>query len=388
VIKNFTTIFSKLKNVDIIKMPGLIPFYISKLSDKKIECKLVCLNNDDFKYYNAYKDYYDLIILDKEKKNKKPYFHVLRYLFKNSSEIGILNLYHLDTETLLYAFVYKALRRKGKVFLELDADDRIKEFFDKADRRGILKITNRIRPLKKIILNGLIRLSDFIAIETESIYEYLKEKENGKLNNKLFINPYGINAEELEQKLNKEIQKENIVITVGRIGSYQKNNELLLKALRDIKDFKGWKIYFIGPIETEFENNIRELYNNNPEFKGSVVFTGEISDRKLLSEYMQKAKIFCLTSRYESWGIVLNEAAYYGCYIVSTDTGCAREVIKNIADGELISDGNGLQQVLDKAFNGNIKLNGAIKPGAVKYIMNNTWERTVALLMKRIIPDS
>src|SRR5690606_17243301 len=41
--------------------------------------------------------------------------------------------------------------------------------------------------------------------------------------------------------------KENIIITVGRIGTYQKNNQMMLEALSGL-NLQDWKIYFIGPI--------------------------------------------------------------------------------------------------------------------------------------------
>ncbi len=58
---------------------------------------------------------------------------------------------------------------------------------------------------------------------------------------------------------------------------------------------------------------------NNPELKDSIIFTGKIMDRKLIEEEYLKAKIFCLTSRFEGFPNVFGEAANKGCYIISSD---------------------------------------------------------------------
>ena len=74
------------------------------------------------------------------------------------------------------------------------------------------------------------------------------------------------------------------------------------------------------------------IYNyflQNPNLKDKIDFTGNISDKKILSEYYNKAKIFFFTSRYESFGLSLMEAAFYGDYIISTETGCAKDITDN-----------------------------------------------------------
>ena len=65
----------------------------------------------------------------------------------------------------------------------------------------------------------------------------------------------------------------------------------------------NWKLKLIGPIEEEFKEYINNFYNENPNLKNIVEFTGPIYDRKQLADEYNKAKIFCLTSRYESFGL-------------------------------------------------------------------------------------
>jgi len=382
--KNFVTVFTRLKNVDILKMPGMVCYYISKLSNKEFNCTLVTLSNDDYSYHDAFKEFYNIKILGTDKKNGRGNSPVIEYLKSNSKNIDLLNLYHLDFETLKYAGVYKRYNPNGKLLLELDADERIKDFFEPAQRKGLLRFTNKIRPFKSYILSNLVEKSDYIAVESEKIYKYLLDKKNKTLASKLFLNPYGINNEELSQYKNPLIKKENIAVTVGRIGTYQKNNEMLLEAVESMDNIGDWKFYFIGPVEKDFEKYIAGYFDKNPNLKDRVVFTGEISDRKKLSEYIQRAKIFCLTSRYESYGIVLTEAAYYNCYIISTDTGTAVEITENMVNGKIISGKQQLTDVLNLAVENKIDFENVQKEGKLKYIYENSWEKTVSKLLEKI----
>jgi len=382
--KNFVTVFTRLKNVDILKMPGLVCYYISKLSGKEFNCTLVTLNNDNYSYYDAFKEFYSLEIPGPCKENSRQKNPVIDYLENNSKNIDVLNLYHLDFETLKYAGIYKRFNPNGKLLLELDADERIKEFFEPAQRKGLLRFTNKIRPFKSRILRSLVKKSDWIAVESEKIYKYLLDKNNKTLSRKLFLNPYGINNEELSRYVNPLVKKENIAVTVGRIGTYQKNNEMLLEAVESMDNIGDWKFYFIGPVEKDFEKYIAGYFDKNPNLKDRVVFTGEISDRKKLSEYIQRAKIFCLTSRFESYGIVLTEAAYYNCYIISTDTGTAVEITDNMVNGKIIYGKQELRDVLNLAVGNKIDFENIEKEGKLKYIYENSWEKTVSKLIEKI----
>lgn len=115
-------------------------------------------------------------------------------------------------------------------------------------------------------------------------------------------------------------EKENLIITVGRLGTFQKNTEMLLRALGNV-DLRDWKVILLGPYDENFKKIISSFYKENPEKHTSVEFIGAIYDKKELWEYYNKAKVFVFTSRYESYGLVFDEAIRFKNYIVSTDTG-------------------------------------------------------------------
>ena len=161
-------------------------------------------------------------------------------------------------------------------------------------------------------------------------------------------------------------EKENIIITCGRLGTYQKNTEMLLKALINV-DLKDWKVYLIGPMTDDFslanENKtfkeyVGSYFKKYPHLKDKVIFTGPIFDTQVLFEYFRKAKIFVLTSRYEGFGNVLAHARWNSNYIISTDVGGACDMTDNWKYGSKVEqdDALGLAFLLqDTIFNSKYK---------------------------------
>src|SRR5690606_8696614 len=112
-------------------------------------------------------------------------------------------------------------------------------------------------------------------------------------------------------------EKENIILAVGRIGTYQKNTELLLEALLNV-DLNNWKVFILGPIEENFTAYISNLFTAHPNLKDKIIFAGNITDRLELFGWYNRAKILCMTSRFEGFPITFSEALYFGNYIITT----------------------------------------------------------------------
>lgn len=47
-------------------------------------------------------------------------------------------------------------------------------------------------------------------------------------------------------------EKENLIITVGRLGTFEKNTEMIIKAAEKVH-FDNWKLVLIGPIEPKLK---------------------------------------------------------------------------------------------------------------------------------------
>lgn len=279
---------------------------------------------------------------------KNPILRGITYLLKNSASIDVLHLYHFKLSTAVLCKIYRFKNPGGKIYIKLDADRNILRYYSALNRS--LPETLVRYPLRAWVRKAVTRLADLISVETEEIRELLADQDKKNLEGKLFLNPYGIPVEEFEKYYPaRQVKRKNQIITVGRIGTYQKNTEMLLNALSLMKNRKKWKIKIAGPIEPGFRDKIEAFYRVNPHCGQTVQFTGNISKRRDLYKLFLESKLFVLTSRFESWGIVLTEAGYFGDTIVSTDTGCARAVTGNGKFGAIVpqEDPVTLARVLD-----------------------------------------
>ena len=152
-------------------------------------------------------------------------------------------------------------------------------------------------------------------------------------------------------------QKKNRIITVGRIGTKQKNSALLLKALEKI-DPGDWEILFVGPEEPLFHKEMDDFFKIRPDLKDRVRMTGSVPERKALYEHYNQAKVFCLTSDWESFGIVLVEALYFGDAVITTDVGAGRDATGNGSSGRIFPPGDreALGKILEEIFSGKFPL--------------------------------
>lgn len=330
----FATIFPETENVHLIKDVGMIPYIMYKKYG--FDSKIICYNNGNYPYLKS--DVNGLKIDFIKKYTNKPLIDGIIYLLKNSRRIDVLHLFHFNKRSSMWILVYKSLNKKGKVYLKMDADQHIKFATNPSEKS--LKAY-----LKRKILNKI----NLISVENTTIYKFIKEQ--WKINVKLI--PNGFYDKDKREKVNYD-DKENIILTVGRIGTYQKATEVLLQGFKLAnKSIENWKLRIVGPIEEGYKKYVDEFFSNNPQLNNKIEFVGEISDRKKLEAEYKKAKIFCLVSRYESFGIVFLEAMKSGCYIVTSNVESAEDITKYRKYGSIfkIDDVEELSQYLIDACN-------------------------------------
>ncbi|KEH98027.1 glycosyl transferase [Clostridium botulinum C/D str. BKT12695] len=340
----YCVLYPNTKNVNLVKEMGMIPY---KLYEKfGYDAKIVCYNLDDYTYLNEEVKGLKIDFLDKKYNNYS--LDGLRYLKKHAKEIDVLQIFHVTLYSLLYAFRYKRLNKKGKIYLKLDCSH---------------KLVDRILSLNKIqyrLVNKYLDKVDLISVEQKVLFQKLKDILP-KQQDKMINIPNGVDYKYLYEKgMQYDFdEKENIILSVTRVGSEEKNTEMLIEAFTSIENIEnlGWKLKIVGPIEEEFKDYIDNYFENNPTMKDIVEFTGAIQNREELFNEYKKAKIFSLTSNFESFGIAFIEAASFGDVIVSTDVGIAKELTCE-GNGVLvdIEDVNALKKELKKyMLNDNLK---------------------------------
>lgn len=101
------------------------------------------------------------------------------------------------------------------------------------------------------------------------------------------------------------LEKEKIVLYVGRIDYSQKRNDLLLKIWERIeRQITDWKLVIVGDGGDldSMKGLCTRMHLSNVEFVG----------KSAPQKYYEKASVFCLTSAFEGFSLTLVEAMSYG----------------------------------------------------------------------------
>lgn len=121
--------------------------------------------------------------------------------------------------------------------------------------------------------------------------------------------------------------KENVVLFVGRIEQYPKNVMGLLNIWQRVQNLlPDYKLEIVGdgPEKEQFEQKAKEMKLQRIHFRG---FQNP-------DEYYRKAKVLCMTSYIEGFGMVLVEAMQRGCVPFAFDSFPAvHDIINNGQNG-------------------------------------------------------
>lgn len=152
------------------------------------------------------------------------------------------------------------------------------------------------------------RYCDSVVTLTERDKQYWLKGTQHKSQITAIANPCPFPAQDYTKKENTRT-----VLAVGRL-TYQKGFDLLLEAWIHVnKSMPDWRLVIVG--EGEDRNGLTEFITEN-KLTTSVELVGNSDD---MSSYYKEAEIFCLSSRFEGFGMVLIEALAFGLPIVSFD---------------------------------------------------------------------
>lgn len=165
-------------------------------------------------------------------------------------------------------------------------------------------------------------MADAVCVQTNEMKGFYPKY----LQKKMYVLENPLDFDEMQKQLEgHNLNKDNTVVSVGRLER-QKDFPTLLKAFANASvDFPFWKlkIFGQGDRKEEFEKLIRELH-----LEGKAELCG-VTHTPFLE--MKKARIFVLSSFYEGFPNVLCEAMYAGLPCISTRCECG--------PAELIDDG-------------------------------------------------
>jgi len=227
------------------------------------------------------------------------------YLIEHAKDIDIAFAIGPYPSYLSILKTYKKYNPNGKIYMKLD----VNRFW-----------LNRLKTYP--YFTELLQLCDVLSSECESIQNSIHEFSN--LDIKRIPNGF-YELFQTDPVLFNE--KENRILTVGRLDAPEKQVLLAVKAFLAAQ-LSDWEFRLVGPMSEAFRQELSNVLDGNP-FAAQVTILGPIYDKVQLEEEYRKAKIFCLTSLVECYAHVFAEAAKNGCYIVTTDVDGAADITQN-----------------------------------------------------------
>ena len=146
-------------------------------------------------------------------------------------------------------------------------------------------------------------------------------------------------SEKVESKKTKvesrktKVESKKTLLHVSCFDERAKNVKGLLRAAKMLSEKRqDWKLVLVGT-GADYED-VRAFADTLDIPEGLLEWTGELTPREV-AEKMHEADAFVLSSRYETYGVVLAEAAAAGLPILSTPVGIAEEVADLIVPQEI-----------------------------------------------------
>lgn len=348
----FVTLFTRLENVHLLKDVGLIPYFLCR--DYGYACTMVTKKNEKEYPY-----------LKREVKGLSIRFIRGKgawYLIRNARRIDILNVYHLNLQSFVNLLIYRVMRKKGgRSYLKLDMDEAGLERLLKPDPVGFIK-------------RRTMELADVASVETKRIYRVLRKKYGSRI---LYLpNGYFGGGDEPQGGFHKE----NVILTVGELGTEPKATDVLIKAfVKAAGDRTDWTLKLVGPVAEGFRNP----YPEDPR----IIFTGRIRDKDKLNGLYRQAKVFAFPSRHESFGIAMLEAQAAGDYLVSTEgVPAAKDIIGLTKAGRIVGvdDTNALAGALKSLMDSGRDWDAEAVRIAAAVHESFRWEKLVPKLEERL----
>lgn len=341
-IDTICLIFSNFEEVHLGKDVFLVPLYLGSVFNLKVNIIFPATNTNQ-KLPPQYRDV-KLMRVKKYNHIKYTLWAMFQLLFRINNNT-ILMLFHTSLSSAILGVTFKLFKKNSFLYIKCDGEYWVNKLMTQLPKRNFSGILYRI----------FVKSIDVISIETQKSYDLLcQEKKMFSTFSKISFFPNGFDEKlliEMGINENKYEQKENIFLVVGRLGSHEKNTELVIEAAKIIR-FNSWKIVLVGPLEASFHVFVEHLFDKYPNLKNKVIFTGEIRDKKVLYEWYNRSKVFILPSRREGSAIVLPEAKRFKNYIIATEVGGVIEAVKDgygtiIPQNDEISLSIKMQEIID-----------------------------------------
>jgi len=317
-LHKFCTVFPNYQDFHFFKDPGQIPYRFAKLG---WDASVVCYDRgQDLHHTQRY-----LKVIKRPGKLCWRRFNlgIIIYLIVNARKIDVLHVFHLTWSSLVFIWFYKLFNRKGFAYLKLDdcvfsgnspwEIDR-EEWSDVNSGRTGFKRKAKNRISRKFLL----RKVDLWSIEDEYSREVYEERHPFMKGRIIVVyNGHSVDLADFPESTDLA-GKENIILTVGRLGTFQKATDVLLEAFTTVARNSNYDLHLAGAVVPEFADYDEKYLCDNPDLKDRIVFHGPLGREELYSLY-SRSRIFCLPSRFDSLPNVFPEAMFFRNAVVTTN---------------------------------------------------------------------
>ncbi len=148
--------------------------------------------------------------------------------------------------------------------------------------------------------------------------------------------------EELLREPEKKNKDKKTILYLGYLNE-RKGVRYLIEAYKSLEDRKDWKLLIAG--SGPAKSNLEKIAGEEKD----INFLGYVSEEEK-ADYYSKADIFVLPTLQDPWGLVVNEAMYYGCPIITTEAAGASQIVQKADNGIIVEPKNQkeLREALDK----------------------------------------
>ncbi|MHA1277591.1 MAG: glycosyltransferase [Candidatus Helarchaeota archaeon] len=142
-------------------------------------------------------------------------------------------------------------------------------------------------------------------------------------------------------------QKDRVALYVGRL-SEEKNIGLILESAAQVLKTTDHLKYLIvgdGPLRSQLEK-VAEKYR----IRNNVIFTGYLH-QDMLNQAYARADLYINASPLETQGLSVIEAMYFGCPVLSINSGAVVDLFKDSSIGLLFENASDLSEKLKQLLN-------------------------------------
>ena len=242
---------------------------------------------------------------------------------------------HMPPSLLVVFLIYPFIRNKNIIYTSHNDEPFIPiDIFDRLFSRFIFNKAKKIIAITSTVKEFLINRYQLNPLSVDVI-KYSFEPS-------IYIN--NIKSNEFDF-----YKKEHIYIGIVARLVTQKRIDLLIKAFKEVnKENKKIILVILG-----FGDKKEELLelSNNLDLSDYIIW---INYSEFVIEHMQKWSLFCLTSQYEGFGLVLLEAIYAELPIVAMDVSSIKDIIgpcgETVKFGDYYSFAEKIKYVLNNKY--------------------------------------